>query len=211
MKSLSFWQWYDYLFLFSLLILGIPIWLNKNFNIGIKSFFTVVLLLTLIIRGYYIFESTRKAKTIESLKSTIDTQEQDLEKYRKGLKTALDMAEPSKLSLLRENVIKTEEGYTVSLKFKPSKNRNLGAIVFTAKVINGFNIRIVDFWPTIEGGAFSSGPKSKEISEDGKNAKLTYQLLGVGAPTVELKISDRGNIIIQGNHLSEPVNLKVGE
>ena len=75
-----------------------------------------------------------------------------------------------------------------------------------ARLIDDSSAKIIDFWPQ---GAFTHGKDSKKISEDGKQARLIYALIGFAYPKVELKISDTSKVVISGSHDLEPFTLDV--
>ena len=133
----------------------------------------------------------------QSITSLIETARESTE----NLLRAVEMAAPPTLSLLQEKVkiTKTDSGYTALLKFKPSKNKPLGQIVLIATVIGELGGKIVDFWPRV-GPAFLTGADSKKISEDGNKAQLIFQLIGIGNPEVELKMSEASKVLISGSH-----------
>jgi len=122
------------------------------------------------------------------------------------LQAALQMAAPPKLSLLSKEVNKTEQGYSIILKFKPSKLQPLGRVGFAAKIIDDSDSKIIDFWPT---GSFGSGKDSKKISDNGKEARLIYNLFGGALPQVKLITSGICKIEISGSHELTPIVLEI--
>lgn len=140
----------------------------------------------------------------ESIALLIKTANEQEEKLRK----TIEMAAPPTLSLLDTNIEKTDSGYKAILRFKPSKNQPLGQIILMAKVTNGTKAKIIDFWPRL-GPAFITGPDSKKISDDGKEALLAYGVMAVGYPEVELHLSDSAKVDVSGNLLTEPVVLEI--
>jgi len=145
---------------------------------------------------------TKVANHQESITHLVETADE----AEKRLQKALEMAAPPQLSLLSKEINKTEYGYYVVLRFRSSKNQPLGMIFFVAKIIGDSNTKIVDFWPT---GMFSHGKDSKKISDDGKEARLTYALIGSISPQVELKTSDTCKVEISGSHELAPFILEV--
>lgn len=109
-----------------------------------------------------------------------------------------ELAAPPSLSLLDTNIEKTDTGYDAVMTFLPSKNRPLGALVFAATIQGESSARILDLWPAYP--PFLSGPDSKNIIEDGRQAVLRYQLMGVGRPAISLKTSAPATVKIEGNH-----------
>lgn len=131
--------------------------------------------------------------------------EETVGKLEEQVKKAKEIALPPTLSLVQQKVeiTKTDSGYTALLVFKPSKNKHLGQIALIAKVIGESSGKIVDFWPRA-GPAFLTGEDSKKISADGKKAWLIFQLIGVGNPQVELKMSEASRVQISSSHIPEP-------
>lgn len=142
----------------------------------------------------------------QSITSLIETARESTENLQK----VVDMAAPPTLSLLQEKVeiTKTDSGYTALLVFKPSKNRPLGQIVLMAKVMDDSPGKITDFWPR-NGPGFLTGADSKKISEGGNEGQLVFQLIGIGYPEVELKMSAASKVLIVGNHDLKPVTIDI--
>jgi hypothetical protein len=109
-----------------------------------------------------------------------------------------ELAAPPRLSFQEMNITKTDSGYDAAMTFTPSKNRPLGALVFSATIQGESKARILDFWPVR--GMFQTGDDPKRISKDGRRAHLQYQLMGVGRPSIILKTSAPATIKIEGNH-----------
>jgi hypothetical protein len=116
-------------------------------------------------------------------------------------KARIDRVKPPALKLTSHDTEKLDTGYKITLQFTPSKNEPLGVIIFHASVDDDSDVRILDFWPSK--GVFRHGKDSKKIEEDGKQALLRYSLLGVGRPSIDLTISGKARIKIQGNYLDE--------
>ena len=146
-------------------------------------------------------EVKRQKDEISLLINTANDQE---EKLRKTIK----MAEPPTLSFLDSNVVKTDLGYKAILRFKPSKNQPLGQIILIAKITDETSAKITNFWPK-PGPPFTTGPDSKKISNDGKEARLAYGIMAVGYPEVELNLSESAKVMVSGNLLIEPVVLEI--
>ena len=119
-----------------------------------------------------------------------------------------ELARPPSLSLMSSEIEQVDAGYRITLLFAPSKNEPLGLIVFEVTLPDASAASILDFWPAA-GPAFLTGADSKQILEHGKQARLSYALLGIGAPRVTLTFSGRTEFAIQGNYLDEPINLRV--
>lgn len=144
-------------------------------------------------------------KLLESERLRIETEkrlEQEIEKTNEKMK-------PPTLTLASSNV-QEKDGELISiLRFTPSKNQPFGTIQFIVKLPVESISQINDFWPTTGGGGFQSGPDSKLISEDRKSARLIYSLMGPGSPTVELRLTQPSVVQIQGNYISEPIEITV--
>ena len=110
------------------------------------------------------------------------------------------LAEPCKLALHSKAIKKEENGYRVTLIFKPTKNERLGLLAFVAVLPVNSSERILDFWPTAKGPSFESGKDSKKIGDDGKSARLMYSLVGFAFPSVDLVVSGPTTVQVQGNN-----------
>ena len=130
-----------------------------------------------------------------------------LKKVQEDLNKVEELAKPPKLTYLSHVITHTDEGVTVELVFKPSKNEHLGNIVFLVSVLATADTVIKDLWPSLEGGAFQTGKDSKLIENNGKKARLIYSLISVGNPTIELKLSSLTTIRIEGTHGLEPFEI----
>ncbi len=114
------------------------------------------------------------------------------------IQSLAELAAPPSLGAPKVDITKIDSGYDTVLTFTPSKNRPLGALVFVASIQGQSDTKILDFWPARP--PFLSGPDSKRISEDSKQAVLQYTLMGVGHPSIRLKTSGPASVEIQGNH-----------
>lgn len=132
-----------------------------------------------------------------------------LSKLAKDIADTKRLAEPPSLVLSGKEINKDEKGITLLLQFKPTKNESLGMIEFQAEIETNNSSKILDFWPSLKGGSFSSGAESKKISSNGKTARLIYSIIGAGNPTFELKVSKPTNVRITGNYLPEPITLRI--
>lgn len=175
---------------------------------GLLYLWIVFFALNLGIRGYLIYKGHTKDQRISKLEDDLNIEKSTRKNLEKKLGKTMEMAAPSTLSLLSKEITKTDSGYRALLKFKPSKNQPLGQIVFLAKVADGFSAKITDFWPVL-GPPFTTGPDSKKISDDGKDARLIYGLMAVGCPEVELKLSDAGKVLVSGNHVLKPFTVDI--
>jgi hypothetical protein len=132
-----------------------------------------------------------------------------LNQLAQDIAEAKELAKPATLIVYGKEISKFDGGLSLKLQFQPSKNVTLGLIGFSASIPATSRARILDMWPTLAGGAFQSGPDSKKISSDGKSAELFYSLMGAGYPTIEIKVTEPSDVIINGNHLSAPVKIRI--
>ncbi|MCK4392470.1 hypothetical protein KAX17_06155 [Candidatus Bipolaricaulota bacterium] len=117
------------------------------------------------------------------------------------------LAQAPVLTLTSQKTEKIDEGYKITLQFTPSKNEPLGMIVFQARILGDSNAKIIDFWPTLNGGPFHVEDDAKEIDSDGKRARLVYSLLLAGQPTFDLTISEKAPVEIQGNYMTNALKI----
>jgi lipopolysaccharide export LptBFGC system permease protein LptF len=146
---------------------------------------------------------------IYNYQSDLTQKDLELKKLDQEYQELKKITEPNKLAFNSKTVSKNENKIVVSLQFKPSKNQRLGTLIFVAALPDNSKEKILNFWPTTNGGAFESGPDSKKISLDGKQARLAYSLLGSGYPSIDLTLSGPTDITISGNNGLEPVTLKI--
>lgn len=119
-----------------------------------------------------------------------------------------EMAAPPTLILKTHQLQRVPEGIAVTLQFQRSKNAALGTVQFVATVADS-DATILDFWPA-GSSAFESGPDSEKISEDGKQARLLYSLIGGGGfPAVRLVLSDEASVVVSSNYLKTPIVVQV--
>lgn len=136
------------------------------------------------------------------LQSALNKLAQDIENTKR-------LAEPPMLIPYAKEISRDDKGITLLLQFKSTKNRPLSQIKFYAEILYNSTSKILNFWPSIKGGAFDSGRDSKKISSNGETARLIYSLIGAGNPTIELKVSKETFVKITGNYLSQPVILRI--
>ena len=148
-----------------------------------------------------IAESSAKAqKLIENAKAEI------LEIKKQTAETAA-LASPPTLALTGKDIDDSNSKYKITLQFTSSKNKPLGAIMFFVTIIDDNSTKILNIWPSLKGGAFSTGKDSKKIDADGKKARLGYSLISVGRPTFDLTLSQKATIEIEGNYIENPITL----
>lgn len=120
-----------------------------------------------------------------------------------------ELAAPPVLTLTGRDISRSDSGITVTFQFTPSKNVPLGRITFNASIVGNSNATITDFWPTPKHGSFSSGPGSKNISPDGRNATLVYSLISPGKPTIDLTVTAACEAVIESNYLTTPLTGRI--
>ena len=146
-----------------------------------------------------IAESSSKAhKSVENAKA-------EILKIKKQVKEAAELASPPTLTLTGRDIEQGESNYKLTLQFTPSKNVPLGSIHFVVTVENNSDAKIINIWPSLKGGAFSSGKDSKQIDPAGKSAQLFYSLISNGRPTFDLTLSKKAAIKIEGNYIASPI------
>ena len=119
------------------------------------------------------------------------------------------LASPPTLVPRAKEINREEDGITLLLQFQSTKNQSLEKIIFYAEVEDGSTSKIIDFWPSLKGGAFSSGSNTKKIETNGKRGRLVYSLIGAGNPTFELKVSKATTVKITGNYMTEPFIVRI--
>ena len=126
--------------------------------------------------------------------------EDALVKIHTELAETKKMAKPNSINFNKKEIKKIDEGYSVKLFFSPTKNESLGIIVITAEVVGENSAKIIDIWPSTDGGAFTTGKNSKEIILNGKAARIQYSPLGSGYSAIEIKVSTKCRLNIKGNN-----------
>ena len=145
----------------------------------------------------------------QALETQLTEQQKQLEETQSAVGQVAKLAESPTLTLSGRDILQTESGYTATLQFTPSKNEPLGTLRFLVSVIGSSSVAITDFWPSLKGGAFSTGGDSKKISSDGRKAELTYSLISAGMPTVDLKVTEACELKIESNYFTDPITLKI--
>jgi hypothetical protein len=149
--------------------------------------------------GYYAFGrivDRQKNQRIEQLESGNTA-------LKNQLAETARLAEPTKLEFALTKPFATPRGVGALVYFKASKNEALGRLTFVVNLLDGSPEKILHIFPSLEGGAFTTGDKSEEIAPDGKSARVTYTPMDVVA-VIELTISAPSRVRIQGNKLKEP-------
>jgi len=114
------------------------------------------------------------------------------------IETIKELAAPPSLSVQKIDITNENNVYEAVMTFSSSKNEPLGQLVFVATIQGESDSKIIDFWPA--NPTFLSGKDSKSIETNGKQARLVYQLMGAGYPSIKLKTSGTAIVEIQGNH-----------
>lgn len=101
-----------------------------------------------------------------------------------------------------------QNGYLATIKLRHSKNEPLGFIAFIATIADNSNATILRFWPT-KGQAFAHRDDSQKILENGKMAELFFQPLAVGVISLDLEVSEKTKIFIEGSHNLKSFEIKI--
>ena len=117
------------------------------------------------------------------------------------------LAAPPTLSVQSVDLTYEEGEYQAVITFATSKNQPLGALQFIATIQGNSGANILDFWPARP--PFLSGDNSKQIAENGKQARLGYQLMGAGSPSIKIVTSEPATVVIQGNHELEAFQIEL--
>jgi len=152
------------------------------------------------------FIREKRNEVIQDVKE-IEEAKADILAIKKELQQTKDLASPPILRLIDYAFEPLDSGYRFTPQFSPSKNEPLGAIEFTVTVDDNSDARILDFCPSLKGGAFSLNDDSIQIEEDGKRARLLYSSMSVGKPAFALTLSNKANITIKGNYLEKAIVL----
>jgi hypothetical protein len=123
------------------------------------------------------------------------------------IETIKELAAPPSLSVYEIDITNKDNVYEAVMTFSSSKNEPLGQLEFYAAIQDESNSKIIDFWPA--NPTFLSGKDSKKIEANGKHARLIYQLMGAGYPSIRLKTSGTAIVEIQGNHDLEKFQIEI--
>jgi len=139
------------------------------------------------------------------LKEAISSVVDKANKTRGELLKVADMASPPLLSLESKEVKQVDDGYEVMLIFKPSKNSPFAALVFCAEIVGNLETTIKEV-----DAALATTSRRKEISDDGKTARLQYvPLRSIGLQKLRLKLSSPCKVNISGSHMQKVVVVEV--
>ena len=169
---------------------------------------------TIALEKYTLPEAEALRKLAEQIGVLQDADKQKTEKIAQlenELIQTKSLAEPCKLAFLSKKIEKVDQGYRITLRFKPTKNERLGLLAFSAELPVNTDKQILDFWPSSKGSPFTSGKDSKKIEKDGKSARLIYSILGFGYPSIDLVVSGPTKVQIQGNNGLETFEIDVQE
>ncbi|MFA5835215.1 MAG: hypothetical protein WDA22_17180 [Bacteroidota bacterium] len=123
-----------------------------------------------------------------------------LEKLQNEIIETKKLAQPNAIRFHKKEVTQNTDGYTLKLFFITTKNEPLGTIAIGVSIL-GLNLSVIqDIWPHLDGGAFSTGPDSKLITSNGKQARIIYSLIGMGRPVIEIKVSAKCKFRVEGNN-----------
>jgi len=175
---------FDIIFLATLVALAVVPKKNRKW----KIVFWIIFVLNFGIRVYYIHKSHALSKKVQQVQ---------------------ELSKAPSLTLSGNSLSKLENGYKLTLQFAPSKNVHLGILVFTAKIAGDSDVRIVRFSPSPEGPICQTGNDSEKLSPDGKTARLSYALMSVGRPKLDLTITGRATVEISGNRLEQSYVMSV--
>lgn len=150
---------------------------------------------------------------LEQIQPEVDRFRYDVDQQISNLQSVIDstwqLAAPPTLALREHTVTQYDDCIVALLRFEPSKNQPLGSISFQIDIIEPTNVQILDIWPDVGSHAFGSGENSKQINENRASARLTYAILGVGWPTIELTLTSPAEVMITGNHILEPIIVEI--
>ncbi|HUW20069.1 MAG TPA: hypothetical protein VMW16_12275 [Sedimentisphaerales bacterium] len=126
--------------------------------------------------------------------------EEKVRKLEEHVQKAIEMSAAPTLSLVPGVLTKNNSEHTRILWFKPSKNEPLGRITFEVIVMAGSGAKIIEFRCDPDVPCIS---ERRKISQDGRQAQLSYSLVGFYYPRVELKTSDTCRLQVSGSHIPE--------
>lgn len=141
----------------------------------------------------------------ESLRR-IEQSEKDILKIEKEMSAIKDLAQPPTLKINAVTKNELKDGLKVIIQFKPSKNEPLGKITFKVTIINSAEILNKIYLDPTYGGF--TGSSVGKISNDKKTGQVELTLIGSSNPTFILEISDKCDLLIEGNYLKDPIPLR---
>jgi hypothetical protein len=150
------------------------------------------------------FIREKKKQVIQDVKE-IKKAKAEILAIKKRLQQTTTPVSPPTLKLTGRDTQTVDSGYCLTLQFTPSNNTPLESLEFTATVDDDSDVRILNFWPSVKGGSFAASKDSKQITRDGRRARLSYSPLSVGKPAVDITLSEKARIRIEGNCLKDAV------
>jgi hypothetical protein len=136
-----------------------------------------------------------------------------IESLERSLSETSAQASPPTIAFDSLAVQEKDGSKVATIRFRSSKNVPLGRVVFVAEVSTfsslGAPPKIIDFWPSLEGGAFQSGDGSKNIDQNGTSARLEYQPMAAGGLVVDLTVTASTTVAITGNYLPKPISVEI--
>ncbi|HEX9896741.1 MAG TPA: hypothetical protein VGA85_03665 [Dehalococcoidales bacterium] len=117
------------------------------------------------------------------------------------------LASPPSLSIIGIEANKEDSAVKVTIYLHSDKNEPLGKLDFQVVLPEDSTEKILNFWPSFNGGAFLAGDGSEEISSDGKNVRLRYALVSGMNPVIDVKLTGITIFTIKGNY--GPANYEV--
>ena len=121
----------------------------------------------------------------------------------------MKLAEPATLTLAPAVKNTEVQELCATVFFQASKNESFGRLSFEVLVVEPASAKLIKVWPSTKAGAFQSGDKSFQPSADGKSATLTYLPMGAEVTAFDISVSEPAVVHIEGNRITEPVNLKI--
>ncbi|MCK4850268.1 MAG: hypothetical protein KAT11_02900 [Phycisphaerae bacterium] len=123
---------------------------------------------------------------------------------RRELEQTKQLAQPPILSLSAVQLDAQAKNPTMLLKFSPSKNQPLGALSFVITIVDPDSAKII----SVARRNLTTGD-SKNVSHDGKTARISFTPLGAQPPILVIEVSGPCKIHIQGNHIPAPIELEL--
>jgi hypothetical protein len=122
---------------------------------------------------------------------------------------AKHLTHPNTMVYEKKKITQIPGGYSLKLYFTSGKKQILGPIAIRVTILGVSSSKILDIWPSLEGGNFSTGKDSKLIITSGKEARIVYSLTGKGQPVIEIKLSSKGTLHVEGNNELPSFDIKM--
>jgi hypothetical protein len=126
--------------------------------------------------------------------------EDALERLQKEIIKDRQLVHPNAIFFEKKEITQILGGYSLKLFFSSTKNQALGLIAIKVSILGISSSKILDICPSLEGGRFSTAKDSKLILTSGKEARLTYSLMGMGRPVIEIRLSSKCMLHVEGNN-----------